>query len=157
MTLPKLFFVLLCTVAAGAAASDLIVYPGNGQSAEQQELDEFQCYKWAREKTGFDPMAQPTASTAPPADNSTSTGKGLVGGALLGAAVGGIADGSDGAGKGAAIGGLMGGMRSRSQQRQHQQQSDEWARQEAARYQEQRNQYNRAAAACLDSRGYSVS
>ncbi len=146
----------LCMLAAPVSASDLMVYPANGQSTEQQEQDEYQCYKWAREKTGFDPMAQPQASTPPPQDNSTSTGKSVVGGALLGAAVGGIADGSDGAGKGAAIGGLLGGMRSRGQQREYQQRNDQWEQQEAQRYQAQRTEYNRALSACLQARGYSV-
>ena len=49
------------------AGSDFFVYPKKGQSAEQQEKDEFACYKWARGESGFDPMDVPTATSAPPA------------------------------------------------------------------------------------------
>jgi hypothetical protein len=38
-----------------AAASDLIVYPKNGQSQEQQGTDKYECYRWAADQTGFDP------------------------------------------------------------------------------------------------------
>lgn len=34
---------------------DLIVYPKNGQSNEQQAADRFECHAWARNQTGFDP------------------------------------------------------------------------------------------------------
>jgi len=38
-----------------AATDDLIVYPKNGQSKEQQAADEFECHSWAKSQTGFDP------------------------------------------------------------------------------------------------------
>lgn len=39
-----------------APASDqLFVYPKNGQSAEQQEKDRYECHRWAVDQTGFDP------------------------------------------------------------------------------------------------------
>ena len=39
-----------------APASDqLFVYPRNGQTAQQQENDRFDCHRWAREQSGFDP------------------------------------------------------------------------------------------------------
>src|SRR5579871_1241605 len=38
-----------------AAASDFYVYPKNGQSAEQQSADRYECHTWARDQTGFDP------------------------------------------------------------------------------------------------------
>ncbi len=50
----------------------------------------------------------------------------------------------------------MGGMRSRNQQRQSQAEQDQWAQQQAAQYQGQRDKYNRAYSACLEPRGYSV-
>lgn len=37
------------------AQNDLIIYPKNGQSKEQQAADQFECHNWARGQTGFDP------------------------------------------------------------------------------------------------------
>lgn len=34
---------------------DLYIYPQNGQSAEQQATDKYECHKWASSQTGFDP------------------------------------------------------------------------------------------------------
>lgn len=34
---------------------DLIIYPKNGQSKEQQSADQFECHNWAKGQTGFDP------------------------------------------------------------------------------------------------------
>src|SRR6476620_9007446 len=36
-----------------AFASNVFVYPKNGQSQAQQEQAQFACYKWAKEQTGF--------------------------------------------------------------------------------------------------------
>src|SRR6478672_9358833 len=47
------------------AGMDVFVYPSKGQTKEQQEQDEFSCYKWAKEQTGFDPT-QPMQQTAAP-------------------------------------------------------------------------------------------
>jgi hypothetical protein len=38
-----------------AAQQDLIIYPKNGQSKEQQAADQFECHSWAKGQTGFDP------------------------------------------------------------------------------------------------------
>lgn len=35
--------------------SDLIIYPKNGQSKDQQAVDQYECYGWAKGQTGFDP------------------------------------------------------------------------------------------------------
>src|SRR5271163_1768873 len=50
--------------AQSPASSDLIVYPKNGQSQEQQGKDKYECYRWAADQTGFDPT-QPAGGTAP--------------------------------------------------------------------------------------------
>jgi len=34
---------------------DLIIYPKNGQSKDQQSADQYECNTWARGQTGFDP------------------------------------------------------------------------------------------------------
>ncbi|HEY1315281.1 MAG TPA: DUF6515 family protein, partial [Steroidobacteraceae bacterium] len=35
--------------------ADLMIYPKNGQSKEQQAADQFECHNWAKGQTGFDP------------------------------------------------------------------------------------------------------
>jgi hypothetical protein len=39
----------------GFAEAGMIVYPAKGQSAEQQQKDEFACHQWAVQQTGYDP------------------------------------------------------------------------------------------------------
>ena len=154
------FFVVLMVTVPPVFAQDPIVYPNKGQSAEQQEKDKFECYNWAKQQTGFDPMQVPTATEPPPAQEAPKggVGRGAARGALTGAVVGEIAD--DDAGKGAAIGAasgaLVGGMRRNDQQRQQQQAQQQWEQEQAANYANQRNNYNRAYGACLEGRGYTV-
>ena len=68
----KLMTAILATLLAGLCllaplwADDLMIYPKEGQSVEQQEKDKFECYGWAKNESGFDPMAPPTATEAPP-------------------------------------------------------------------------------------------
>ena len=147
-------------LAAPGFAQELFVYPEKGQGADQQEKDEFECYRWARDRTGFDPMKVPTASKAPPAKETPQggAGRGAVGGAALGAAVGKITGrgGGKGAAVGAVSGGMIGGMRRSNQTRREQDNQDRWAQEESARYRNDRSQYNRAYAACLEGRSYSV-
>jgi outer membrane lipoprotein SlyB len=151
--------VLMIFFPLAAQAQDPIVYPAKGQSNEQMEQDKFQCYNWAKQETGFDPMQVPTATSAPPPQQSE--GPGVVGGAgrgaLGGLAVGAIAgDARKGAAIGAASGGLIGGMRRNDARRQNQQQQQQWANQQTANYANQRHNYNRAYSACLGGRGYTV-
>jgi hypothetical protein len=49
--------------AGGGAPPDIIAYPKNGQSADQQAKDKFECHQWAASQTGFDPTQG--SSTAP--------------------------------------------------------------------------------------------
>ncbi len=142
-----------------AQAQDPIVYPSQGQSNEQVEQDKYQCYNWAKQQTGFDPMHVPTATSAPPPKHSE--GHGAVGGAARGAlgglAVGAIAgDKKKGAKIGAASGGLLGGMRRNDAQKQNKKQQQQWENQQTSNYANQRNNYNRAYSACLGGRGYTV-
>ena len=143
------------TFSGGLMAQDVFVYPPEGQTQEQQELDEHSCYKWARDNTGFDPMVVPVATEAPP-EQSGGGGAGAGGGAVAGAAVGGIAGGSSGAWKGAAVGGVIGGTRRSKKQGQAQQEQQAYAQDQQAQYAAARNEYNRAYATCLQASGYSV-
>src|SRR5262245_34919773 len=101
-------------VLAGAAfaGQDVYVYPSKGQSKDQQERDEFDCYKWAKDQTGFDPTAaQPTATTTPPRGGAVRGGaRGAAAGAV-GGAIGG--DAGKGAAVGAGVGATAGAIRRR--------------------------------------------
>lgn len=145
---------------SSAFSNEMIIFPAKGQSNEQLEKDRFECYQWARNQTGFDPMAPPTTQNAPPQQQAQQGGvaRGAARGALLGVTVGAITNNSKGrsAAAGAAAGGLVGGMRRQDQVRQQQQAEQQWAQQEASRYSQQRAQYNRAFTACLEGKGYTV-
>ncbi len=144
--------IVFFALAPPAKAQEFFVFPNEGQSQDQQDQDEFQCIRIARERTGFDPMATPTATSAAPATRGGAV-RGGARGALLGTAVGVIAGNTGrGAAIGAAGGGLMGGMRRRDSNRQQQQ----WGQEQAANYQSNRNNWTRAFTACMESRGYTV-
>jgi len=49
------------TTATGS--DDVFVYPKNGQSPEQQSKDRYDCHRWARDETQFDPT-QPGGGVA---------------------------------------------------------------------------------------------
>jgi len=160
----KLNLVLICFVAGlltvpPVFAQDPIIYPNKGQNPEQQEKDKYECYTWARQQTGFDPMQSPTATAPPPGQEAPQGGvvRGAARGALVGVTAGAIAgDAGKGAAIGAASGALIGGMRRQDQQRQQQQAQQQWEQEQAANYANQRNNYNRAYGACLEGRGYTV-
>jgi hypothetical protein len=38
-----------------SANAGMLIYPAKGQSAEQQQKDEFECHQWAVQQTGYDP------------------------------------------------------------------------------------------------------
>ncbi|BCA53072.1 hypothetical protein W02_02120 [Nitrospira sp. KM1] len=149
-----LIVLTLCTWMAGEATAglDVFVYPSKGQSKDQQELDEFACYKWGKEQTGFDPT-QTVQQAAPPQQHGQVVG-GAARGAALGAIGGAIAgDAGKGAAIGAAVGGGAGAMRRRGQARQA-----EAAQQKAEeKYEASLAGYKRAFSACMTGRGYTVS
>src|SRR6188474_2644659 len=77
----------------------LYVFPSKGQSQQKQKEDEFECYKWAVQQSGIDPLNLPKVEAAPVKSGPTGA---AVGGAAKGAAAG-VAIGSisGDAGKGA--------------------------------------------------------
>lgn len=150
-----LVFTTASILSASAWSADLFVYPAAGQTPEQQQKDEYECYAFAKSNSGFDPMAMPTATSARPED-STSTAKTTLGGAGLGAVVGGIADGSDGAKTGAAIGAVSGLLFGGAKNSKSKKQQEQWEQQQQQQYAAGRNNYNRAFSACMEGRDYSV-
>lgn len=135
-----------------SAFAEPYVYPSKGQSAQQMEKDRYQCYGWAKDQTGYDPMNPPSISSYSSASRGSAVG-GAARGAASGAIIGAIAGN---AGKGAAIGAGVGavgrGIRNRSA-RNEQEQSTQ---QQSARIAQMRSEYNRAYSVCLEGRGYSV-
>lgn len=140
-------------VAAGAWAQQLFIYPQRGQSPQQQQQDRFECHQWAVQQTGFDPMM---GMAAPPPPTAPTTGpvRGAARGAALGAVGGAIAGNAGrGAAIGAGTGAVFGQMRRNDQIRQDQ--NRQWA--QAQQTGHQMDNFNRAVAACLSGRGYTVS
>jgi len=161
LVLTILFLALLLFLPSAASAQNgqMFIYPKNGQSQEKQDKDRYECHTWAVQQTGFDPsQAYPGNPNAvdpqPYRPSQPHVLKGAGRGAALGAVGGAIAgDAGKGAAAGAAMGGMAGGFR-RMDERRNQgaaqnQQAQSQASQKAAGYQ-------RAMAACLDGRGYSV-
>jgi hypothetical protein len=143
---------LLFATQESFAGVDVYVYPGKGQTKEQQEQDEFSCYKWAKEQTGFDPNQPMQQAAAPPPQGGA--GRGAARGAAVGAVGGAI--GGD-AGKGAAIGagvGAAGGAMRRRHAEQEYAAAQEKSKQA---YNAQVSDYKRAFSGCMTARGYTVS
>lgn len=95
---------LTFVIGLASSPAQMFIYPLQGQSPDKQEFDQFTCYKWAKEQTGFDPNQQVAATPAPKHRRGGMLG-GAMGGAALGAIGGAIAGN---AGKGAAIGAGVG-------------------------------------------------
>ena len=151
------FVAVLCGICLSgtSVAQELMVFPNADQSAEQQQQDEFTCYNWGKDQTGFDPMAPPTATEAPPQQSAQKGGMGR--GAVRGAAVGQIVGGdSDSTWKGAAAGAAVGGMRRNDQKRKEEAERQQWEQEQQQIYAEKRNRYNRAYAACMEGKDYTV-
>lgn len=130
----------------------LVPYPAKGQSLARQNQDEGECYAWAKQQTGIDPVAVANAP-APPTGPAVGGGERLRGaarGAVGGAAIGAIAgDTGEGAGIGAVAGTMAGGRKARqNRQAQAQQNEDE----KAAKIQH----FNKAFSACMEGKGYVV-
>lgn len=143
---------LAVAIYSGAHAQGPYIYPTKGQSQDQQNRDRYECHDWAVSQTGFDPtQAQGPGYVPPPQQGQVA--RGAVGGAAIGAVGGAIGgDAGKGAAIGAGAGALIGGVRRRQQQQQYQ---DQVSQQQNA-YAAQQNAYNRALAACLQGRGYTV-
>lgn len=144
----------MCITTLSMAANELMIFPNADQTSEQQEADKFACYGWAKNESGFDPMAPPTTTSAPPQQQAKKGG--ATKGMLRGAAIGGIVDGSSGAKKGAGAGIVLGSARHKDQQKNAAKAQQNWEQDQAAIYSENRNRYNRAYSACLEGKNYTV-
>jgi len=154
----KCVLVGVAMLGANAASSQSYIYPAQGQSPEQQQKDESECYAWAVTQTGFDPANPPAAASvaAPPPPPQPSGGR--LRGATAGAVVGGITDHD--VGEAALAGAVVGGMKQRSDRRQAaraQEQQTQATQQQAAQAQAAgQENFQKARSACLEGRGYTV-
>src|SRR3954467_3939044 len=107
----------------------LYAFPAKNQNQQQQKADEFECYKWAMQQSGIDPLNLPKVEAAPVKSGPTG---GAVGGAAKGAAAG-VAIGAiaGDAGKGAAIGAVAGGLAGRRAGKQGQAQQNQQSQTDA--------------------------
>lgn len=133
----------------------LYAFPNNNQDSATQDADEMACFKWAKEKTGYDPLNPPDVQAAKVDNSADGTAiRGAAGGAAAGAAIGAIAGDT---GKGAAIGAVAGGLRGRRAKvvgdSRQQQQNNQAA---AAKAESMFNDYKKAFSACLEAKGYTV-
>ena len=132
----------------------LFVYPSKGQSKQQQKADEFECYKWAMEQSGIDPLNLPKVEAEVQTGPTGGAVKGAAKGAAAGAAIGAIAGD---AGEGAAIGAVAGGLAGRRQGKQAQAQQNQQAQANAsAAEQEMMNSFKKAFSVCIEGKGYTI-
>jgi hypothetical protein len=133
----------------------LFVYPSKGQSNQQQKEDEFECYKWAVEQSGIDPLNLPKVEAPPPQTGPTGGAvKGAAKGAAAGAAIGAI---TGDAGEGAAVGAIVGGLAGRKQGKQAQAQQNQQAQANAsAAEQEMKDTFKKAFSVCIEGKGYTI-
>ena len=138
----------------------MVIYPSKGQTPEQQAKDEAACYTWAESQTGLTMQVgsvdtQAAAKAAGDQAAQATQGAAVAGaakGAIAGVAIGAIAGD---AGKGAAIGaaaGAMGGARQR--RKASEQAAQQGAQQAQANNAAMIGQFTKAAAVCLEGRGY---
>jgi len=133
----------------------LYVYPAKGQSKQQQKKDEFECYTWAVEQSGIDPLNLPKVEAAPVQSGPTGAAvKGAAKGAAAGAAIGAITgDAGTGAAVGAAAGAMAGRRAGKQAQAQQNQQSQANA---AASEQAMKDSFVKAFSVCIEGKGYTI-
>ncbi len=140
----------------------LVIYPAQGQTPEQQALDEAACWEWTEAQTGIvlvagsvdtEAAAQQAADQAAAATQGAAV-QGAARGAVAGVAIGAIAGD---AGKGAAIGAAAGAMGGRRARRQAQQSAaQQGAAQAEAGAQATIDTFKTTGGVCLSGRGYTV-
>ena len=126
---------LAMTTVKTAPVEAQYVYPQRGQSPQQQQRDENDCSNWATQQTGYRPSGSSGSDGGIISDRAL---RGAARGAGIGA-IGGLIGGDAGTGAaiGGAVGGITGGIRNHDEK-------------------QQRKDFDRAFAACMQGRGYTV-
>lgn len=139
-------------------------YPLQGQSADQQDRDRYECYLWARKQTGYDPSL-PRGDGAGPVQvvATPPPGYGVAAGAATGAVIGASVaypwDTPEGAAIGAVAGAVIGAAADASRQKAAERvEAEENARRAQAVAQSDAAvlDYRSAMKTCLEARGYAV-
>lgn len=133
----------------------LYVFPAKGQKQQKQKADEYECYQWAMEQSGIDPLNPPKVQAAPAQTGPTGGAvRGAARGAAAGVAIGAIAGD---AGKGAAIGAVAGAFQGRRAGKQAQAQNNQQSQANAASQERQiRESFIKGFSACLEGKGYTI-
>ena len=137
-----------------SAGLGVYVFPAKKQSPQRQKEDEFECYKWAMEQSGIDPLNLPKTQVQAQTGPTGGAVKGSAKGAAAGVAIGAIAGD---AGKGAAIGAVAGGIAGRRQGKQAQAQANQQAQANAtANDKALKDSFIKGFTACLEGKGYTT-
>lgn len=138
-----------------AKSLGIFIFPAKNQDQATQDKDDADCYRWAVDQSGVDPL-NPTKVEAAKVDASPD-GTAVVGaakGAAAGVAIGAIAGD---AGKGAAIGAIAGGLAGRRAKvvadRQQQQKNNQDAEKQQTAMSDS---FKKAYSACMEGKGYTV-
>ncbi len=145
-------------------ATEVIFYPANNQSPEQQDRDRYECYLWAARQSGFDPSAPGLAphqrvQVVPASPPGEKVAAGAAAGAVIGAITARRHETAEGAVVGAIAGAVAGAAAEAAEQeeaRYQQRYYDQMEQEDIQRIERQASNYRRAMAACLEGRGYSV-
>ncbi|MCP3128210.1 hypothetical protein [Shewanella sp. KJ2020] len=162
------FAVIAAVTLSPICYSAQYVFPAQGQTPETQKADEEACIAWATAQTGYNPTAATAAvqaTPAPVAAESTAGTEKQRGGALKGAAIAsGVAaitdnDKSDAAAAGAVVG--LVGQRSSNRRAERnaaetEAQQPQTAPAPAAAPTASAAEFEKANAACLTGKGYTV-
>jgi hypothetical protein len=140
--------VTLAVVVAVVAQAQPVIYPAKGQTPQLQQQDQGECQSWAKNQAAAAP-SQPAPAPSGPQGGRV---KGAARGAAIGAA-GAAAGGGDtekGAAGGAAAGAVTGGIKQRQGKQEQAQQAQQQQQQAATAT------TDKAFAACMEGRGYTV-
>lgn len=145
-------------------STQMYFYPKHGQSPDQQSRDQYECYNWAINQTGFDPGQSTIPKDdrvrvvpMPPPGHDTAALS--IAGAVLGALLGGPRHAFEGAIIGATGGAIAGAASDTARQQRAEELDRYYSSQDRGRNRELYEKtidFRRAMSACLEGRGYSV-
>lgn len=144
--------------SAGEAVAQKVgvyVFPTKNQTPEQQAKDQSDCYTWAVQQSGYDPI-NPTKVQAQQVQQGPDGAavRGAAGGAAVGAAIGAI---SGDTGKGAAIGAVSGAVAGRRRGNMVKASEQNKANNQAAQTNYNlEDGFKKAFSACLEAKNYTV-